>query len=98
MQRGLQYLSCVCVCLSRHAIVAVSGVIVLSSILRLREEMGRAFSQTPDSVVEAARRRAVDSAFRAESNKAKAEADTLGASQVFWRYEAVPTGRGWLWS
>ena len=46
--------------------------------------MDRAFSQAPDSVVEAARRRAVDAAFGAESNKAKAEADTLEASQVFW--------------
>ena len=47
--------------------------------------MGMAFKQAPDSVVEATRRRAVDAAFGAESNRAKTVADTLGASQVFWR-------------
>ena len=45
--------------------------------------MGRAFRQAPDSVVQAARRRAVDAAFGAESNKAKAEVDTFGAIPGF---------------
>ena len=37
-------------------------LIVLSSILKPREEMGRAFNQAPDSLVEAAMRRARDCA------------------------------------
>ena len=55
-------------------------LIVLSSILKPREEMGRAFNQAPDSLVEAAMRRARDCATGAFSNKELAIADTLAAS------------------
>ena len=65
---------------------------VLLSILRPREEIGRALSQAPDSLAEAAKRRALAVASGALSNKASADADTLGVSQDFWRWAAVPTG------
>ena len=67
---------------------------VLLSILRPREEIGRAFSQAPDSLVEAGKRRAIEVALEALSNRESAVADTLWASHVFWQWEAVPTGEG----
>ena len=42
-------------------------LMVLLSILRPREEIGRAFSQAPDSLVEAAKRRAIEVALEALS-------------------------------
>ena len=70
-------------------------LMVLLSSLRPREEIGRAFSQAPDSLVEAAKRRAIDVALEALSNRESAVVNTLWASQVFWQWEAVPTGGGW---
>ena len=43
----------------------------------------------------AAKRRAIDAASGAHSNRETTVADTLGASQVFWRWETGPTGGGW---
>ena len=42
---------------------------VLLSILRPREEIGRAFSQAPDSLVEAAKTRAIEVSLEALSNR-----------------------------
>ena len=47
-------------------------LIVLSSILRPREVMGKAFTQAPDSLIEAAKRRALDVASRAFSSRVSA--------------------------
>ena len=69
-------------------------LMVLLSILRPSEEIGRALSQAPDSLVEAGKRRAIEVALEALSNRESAVADTLWASHVFWQWETVPTGGG----
>ena len=58
---------------------------VLSSILRPREVIGRAFNQAPDSLDEAAKRWALDCASSALSSRVSTAANTLLASPTFWR-------------
>ena len=58
-------------------------LIMLLSILRLREVIGRAFNQGPNSSVKAAKRRALDGVSWPFSSRAFAVASTLQESQAF---------------
>ena len=75
--------------------------VVLSSKRSPRVDTGRAISQTPDSFLLAARRRARDLASGASSSRAWAEALTLGKSHSLWRWDTESGGglggriRGW---
>ena len=61
-------------------------LMVLLSILRSRDEIGRAFSQAPDSLVEAAKRQAIEVALEALSNRESAVAD-IRSSGSWMRYQ-----------
>ena len=95
MQRGLQYLVCHSVCLSVCLHPSLRPMAILkhsSSIQRPKEEIGGAFSHAPVSLVETARRQALDLASLAVESSDTALSCILGASHSFCLKEAGGVG------
>ena len=65
------------------SLMPTATLMVLLSILRPREEIGKAFSQAPDSLVDAANKRAVVMASGASSKRVSKVAITTGVFQLF---------------